>query len=68
MVVAWMSATGAVPTISKSKKPLPFQQLLAAINCELLRPEIRHKTNFRSAAVVAADRARRRLTGKNPRP
>ena len=67
MVFAWMSATGAVPTISKSR-PLPFQQLLATINREILRPEVRHKTDFRSAAVLAAERARRRMRGKNPRP
>jgi hypothetical protein len=66
MVIAWMSATGAVPTISKSK-PLPFQRLLATINREILRSETRHKTDFQSAAVVAADRARRRLKGKTPR-
>jgi hypothetical protein len=68
MVFAWMSATGAVPTISKSKKPLPFQRLLATINREILRPEIRHKTDFRSPAVVAAGRARSRMRGKTPRP
>ncbi len=67
MVFAWMSATGAVPTISKSR-PLPFQQLLATINREILRPEIRHKTDFRYPAVLAAERARRRMKGKNPRP
>ncbi len=66
MVAAWMSATGEVPTISKSKRPLPFQQLLATINREILRCEIRHKTDFRSAAVLAADKARRRMKGKTP--
>ena len=56
MVLAWMSATGAVPTISKSK-PLPFQLLMATINREILKPEIRHSTDFRSHAVLAVGRA-----------
>ena len=67
MMLAWMSATGVVPTISKSK-PLPFQRLLATINREILRPEIRHRTDFRSPAVFAVERARKRMKGKNPRP
>jgi len=78
MVFAWMSATGDVPTISKSK-PLPFQRLLKTINQEIfepelrhngkiLRPEIRHKTDFQSAAVLAAGRAHRRMKGKTPPP
>jgi hypothetical protein len=67
MVVAWMSATGEVPTISKSK-PLPFQQLLSTINRKILKPEIKHETDFRYPAVRAANRARRRMKGENPRP
>ena len=67
MVFAWMFATGAVPTISKSK-PLPFQQLLTTVNREIIRPEIRHRTDFQSAAVLAAERARRRVKGKTPPP
>jgi hypothetical protein len=67
MVFAWMSATGVVPTISKSRS-LAFQQLLATINRKILRPEIKHKTDFQSQAVRAADRARRRIKGNSPRP
>ena len=68
MVFAWMSATGNVPTISKSK-PLPFQRLLAKVNRDILKPEIRHRTDFRYPAVSAVDRARKkRDKGENPRP
>ena len=67
MVFAWMSATGVVPTISKSKTPLPFQRLLATINREILGLEIKHKTDFPFPAVLAAERARRRMKGENPR-
>jgi hypothetical protein len=68
MVFAWMSATGAVPPISKSKRPSVFQRLLATINREILKPETMHRTDFRSPAVVAAERARKRYMGKNPSP
>jgi hypothetical protein len=68
MVFAWRSATGAIPTISKSKRPSAFQRLLATINREILKPETRHRTDFRSPAVVAAERARKRYMGKNPSP
>jgi len=67
MVVAWMSATGTIPTISKSK-PLPFQRLLAKVNRDILRPEIRHRTDFRYPAVLAVDRARKTRKGREPRP
>jgi hypothetical protein len=67
MMFAWMSATGVVPTISKSK-PLPFQRLLATINRDLLKAEVRHPTDFRYPAVFAADRARKRDKGENLRP
>jgi hypothetical protein len=67
MVYAWMSATGTVPTISKSK-PLAFQRLLATINRDILETELRHRTDFRSPAVLAAERARKRCKGKNPLP
>ena len=67
MMLAWMSATGVVPTISKSK-PLPFQRLMATINRDILKAEVRHPTDFRYPAVFAADRARKRDKGENPRP
>ena len=67
MVVAWMSATGTAPTISKSK-PLPFQRLLARVNRDILKPEIRHRTDFRYPAVFAVDRARKTRQGREPRP
>jgi hypothetical protein len=67
MMFAWMSATGAVPTISKSK-PLPFQRLLARVNRDILKPEIRHRTDFRYPAVFAVDRARKTRQGREPRP
>jgi hypothetical protein len=66
MVFAWKSATGAIPTISKSK-PLPFQRLLATINREILEPEIRHRTDFQYPAVRAADMSRKREKGEIPR-
>ena len=65
MMFAWMSATGVVPTISKSK-PLPFQRLLATINRDILKAEVRHPADFRYPAVFAA--ARKRDKGENPRP
>ena len=54
MVFAWKSATGALPTYSKSKsRPLPFQRLLKTINRELIEPdEIRHQTDFQHPAVL----------------
>jgi len=67
MVFAWMSATGVVPTISKSK-PLPFQRLLVTINRDILKAEVRHPTDFRYPAVFAVERARKRDKGENPRP
>jgi hypothetical protein len=65
MVFAWMSATGDVPTISKSK-PLPFQLLLARVNRDILKPEIRHRTDFRYPAVCAVNRARKARQGLEP--
>jgi hypothetical protein len=67
MLFAWMSATGVVPTISKSK-PLPFQRLLVTINRDILKAEVRHPTDFRYPAVFAVERARKRDKGENPRP
>ena len=68
MMFAWMSATGAAPTISKSK-PLPFQRLLARVNRDLIEPEIRHPTDFRYHAVsIVVERARKTRQGREPRP
>ena len=65
MMFAWMSATGVVPTISKSK-PLPFQRLLVTINRDILKPEVGHRTDFRYPAVFAVERARKRDKGRTP--
>ena len=65
MVLAWKSATGALPPYSKSKtKPSAFQRLMATINRELIEPnEIRSRTDFQHHAVSAVDRAHKRAKG-----
>lgn len=64
MVLAWRSATGALPSYSKSKtKPSAFQRLLKTINREIFEPEIRSRTDFRHHAVSAVDRAHKRAKG-----
>jgi len=71
MAFAWMSATGEPPTVSKDKpnSQSAFLQLLATINRDILKDEIKHRTDFRSHAFFAAKRVRSpRVAGKKTRP
>jgi hypothetical protein len=42
--------------------------MLATINRDILKPEIRHRTDFRYHAVFAVDRARKTREGRDPPP
>jgi hypothetical protein len=47
---------------------LAFQQLLKMINRDILKPEIRHRSDFQHHAISAVGRARKLREGQDPPP
>jgi len=65
MVVAWISATGGLPTYSKasprSRSPSPFAALLMTVNAGILRKDLRSPNDFREYAAKSIKQMKERF-------